>query len=141
MGVLVRSLSDEQLIAIKHGNASTLDKHIAAVQVLHERQQAAQTDAIELARRQHREAQDQDKILHRKTQSVAWIAVAISAIGIVLTTLQWCSNSDSKVESQLRSPATTAFPAPLFSSPPQKQWSHRWQICRPRCQNHERRNR
>lgn len=40
--------------------------------------------AAGLATERHQEALAQDRILHRKTQFVAWIAVVVSAIGILV---------------------------------------------------------
>src|SRR3990172_2397789 len=104
--------SDEQLLAEKHQWIPSSEMHIAAVQILHERQLAAQAAALELSTKQHLEALQNDRYLHKKTQLVAWIAVAVSAIAAALAVPPLLLNTNPTGAARSQSPAT---PAPIAS--------------------------
>ena len=113
------SHSDAQLLVEKHQWIPSSEMHIAAVQILHERQMAAQVEALELSKKQHLEALENDKSLHKKTQLVAWIAVAVAAISAALAVppllLNTCPKDIAPSKSQVI-PAPTTSPAAYSSS-------------------------
>lgn len=114
------TMSDEQVIAEKHQWIESSEQHIAAVQLLHERQQKSQSEALEPSRQQHLESLSHSSRLHGKTQLVAWFAVLAAVAGILVPL--WLAHSSSK-SSPPSTPtvqqAPAASPSPLSSSAPQ----------------------
>lgn len=116
--------SDEQLIAEKYQWVENSEMHIAAVQLLHERQQLTQQKAIDISRELHAESLRQEKALHRKTQAVAWIAVAVAAVAAALAVPPLLSRSKDVAQSQLpASPTPAATPTKSASPAPPKAMS------------------
>lgn len=114
------TMSDEQVIAAKHQWIESSEQHIAAVQLLHERQQAAQSEAIELSRQQHAEALSHSSRLHTKTQLVAWLAFLAAVVGILVPLwLARSSSTDLPPSTPLVQQAPTALPATSSNSAPQ----------------------
>ncbi|MBK7954527.1 MAG: hypothetical protein IPK02_11530 [Candidatus Accumulibacter sp.] len=112
--------SDAQLIAEKHQWVEHSEMHIAAVQLLHERQQEAQSEATELSRQQHLESLSHSSRLHGKTQFVAWLAVLASVVGIFVPLwLARSSSTNSPLSTPLVQQAPTALPAASSNSVPQ----------------------
>jgi ferric-dicitrate binding protein FerR (iron transport regulator) len=111
--------SDEQLIAAKHQWVESSEMHIAAVQILHERQQLAQQKALDLAHQYHLETLSQERLLHRKTQFVAWLAAIASVAGILFQIFYPATSTNLTQSTQSAPPTPVALPSPSSSYVPQ----------------------
>jgi hypothetical protein len=48
--------------------------------------------AEQRAEARHESAMEQDRVLHKKTQMVAWIAVGVSLVGVIISAMQCRAN-------------------------------------------------
>jgi hypothetical protein len=81
---IYKDKTDEELIHLMGQYVSHSEMHIAAKQLLHSRQRKIEKENEEYAANRHSEALEQERVLHRKTQQVAWYAFWAAVVGVLI---------------------------------------------------------